>query len=68
MRFNNDVMTLKVGRTLSKRKQRYKKMQGTKCNIELIKQTPDLYDTYPDEWTFSAKWYDREDARFSRSK
>ena len=22
---------------------------------ELIKQTPDLYDTYPDEWTFSTK-------------
>ena len=69
MRFNNDVMTPKIWEPYLKEKQRYKKMQGDQNVIsELIKQTPDLYDTYPDEWTFSAKWYDREDARFSRSK
>ena len=69
MRFRNEVMTPKVWEPFLEERTRFKKLQGDQNVIsECIKQTPDLYDIFPDEWTFSAKWFDREDARFSRSK
>ena len=52
-----------------KEKKRFDKLQGDQNVIaESIKQTPENYKCFPDEWTFSAKWYDRANPRFQRSK
>jgi hypothetical protein len=43
------------------------KLQGDQNVIsETIKKT-NLWKSFPDDWTFSAKWYDREKPRFHRS-
>ena len=69
MRFRNEVMTPKVWEPFLEERTRFKKLQGDQNVIsECIKQTPEDYKIYPDEWTFSAKWYDRANPRFKRSK
>ena len=69
MRFNNKVMTPKVWDLYQSEKKRFDRLQGDQNVIsECIKQTPEDYKIYPDEWTFSAKWYDRYNPRFGRSR
>ena len=68
MRFNNEVMIPDVWSPYLKEKKRFMKMQGDQNVIaETIKQT-DKFDCFPDDWTFSAKWYDRANPRFQRSR
>ena len=67
MRFNNKVMTQHVWQPYLKEKSRFMKLQGDQNVIsETIKKTK-LWKSFPDEWTFSAKWYDRDKPRFHRS-
>ena len=67
MRFNNEVMTKHVWEPYQKEKGRFMKLQGDQNVIsETIKKTK-LWKSFPDDWTFSAKWYDREKPRFHRS-
>ena len=67
MRFNNEVMTKHVWEPYLKEKGRFMKLQGDQNVIsETIKKTK-LWKSFPDDWTFSAKWYDREKPRFHRS-
>ena len=69
MRFNNDIMTPCVWEPYQKEKKILDKLQGDQNVIsQCIKQTPENYKVYPDEWTFSAKWYDRSSPRFKRSE
>ena len=67
MRFNNQVMTKHVWEPYLKEKDTYMKMQGDQNVIsDTIKKT-DLWKSFPDEWTFSAKWFSRTNPRFHRS-
>ena len=69
MRFNNEVMTPNVWKPFLKERKTLQRLQGDQNVIsQLIKQTPDKFDCFPDEWTFSAKWYDRDNPRFQRSR
>ena len=69
MRFNNEVMTPYVWKPYLKEKKKFNRMQGDQNVItDCIKQVPDKFKCFPDEWTFSAKWYDRASPRFKRSK
>ena len=69
MRFNNEVMTPYVWKPYLKEKKKFNRMQGDQNVItDCIKQVPDNFKCFPDEWTFSAKWYDRANPRFKRSK
>ena len=62
-------MTPCVWEPYLKEKKRFDKLQGDQNVIaDCIKQTPENYKCFPDEWTFSAKWYDRANPRFQRSK
>ncbi len=68
MRFNNKVMTPYVWEPFLKERKRFQRLQGDQNVIsETIKQT-DLFKAFPDDWTFSAKWYDRANPRFQRSR
>jgi len=68
MRFNNEVMTPYVWNLYLKEKKVLDKLQGDQNVItQCIKQVPDKFKCFPDEWTFSAKWYDRANPRFGRS-
>jgi len=68
MRFNNDIMTKYVWQEYQKDKKTFDRLQGDQNVIsQTIKKTP-YYKSYPDEWTFSAKWFDRESPRFHREK
>jgi len=67
MRFNNEIMTKHVWKPYLKEKGRFMKLQGDQNVIsETIKKTK-FWKSFPDDWTFSAKWYDREKPRFHRS-
>ena len=69
MRFNNEVMTPYVWKPYLKEKKKFNRMQGDQNVItDCMKQVPDKFKCFPDEWTFSAKWYDRASPRFKRSK
>ena len=69
MRFNNEVMTPYVWKPYLKDKKRFNRMQGDQNVItDCMKQVPEKFKCFPDEWTFSAKWYDRANPRFKRSK
>ena len=69
MRFNNEVMTPYVWKPYLKEKKKFNRMQGDQNVItDCIKQVPDNFKCFPDEWTFSAKWYDRANPRFKRSQ
>ena len=69
MRFNNETMTPYVWKPYLKDKKRFNRMQGDQNVItDCLKQVPDKFKIYPDEWTFSAKWYDRSNPRFKRSQ
>ena len=69
MRFNNEIMTPYVWKPYLKEKKKFNRMQGDQNVItDCIKQVPDNFKCFPDEWTFSAKWYDRANPRFKRSK
>ena len=68
MRFNNEVMTPCVWDIYQSDKKKFDRLQGDQNVIsDCIKQVPDKFKIYPDEWTFSAKWYDRYNPRFKRS-
>jgi hypothetical protein len=68
MRFNNEVMTPYVWKPYQSEKKKFDRMQGDQNVItQCIKQVPDKFKCFPDEWTFSAKWYDRANPRFGRS-
>ena len=69
MRFNNEVMTPNVWLPYLKEKKRFSKLQGDQNVIsDCIKQTTDKFKCFPNELTFSAKWYDRENPRFQKSR
>jgi hypothetical protein len=69
MRFNNEVMTPCVWDLYQSEKKKFDRLQGDQNVItDCIKQVPDKFKIYPDEWTFSAKWYDRYNPRFKRSQ
>ena len=69
MRFNNEIMTPCVWEPYQKEKKILDKLQGDQNVIsQCIKQTPENYKVYPDDWTFSAKWYDRSNPRFKKSE
>ena len=69
MRFNNEVMTPCVWDLYQSDKKKFDRLQGDQNVIsDCIKQVPDKFKIYPDEWTFSAKWYDRYNPRFKRSQ
>ena len=69
MRFNNEVMTPCVWDLYLSEKKSFDRLQGDQNVIsDCIKQVPDKFKIYPDEWTFSAKWYDRYNPRFKRSQ
>ena len=69
MRFNNEVMTPYVWKPYLKEKKKFNRMQGDQNVItDCMKQVPEMFKCFPDEWTFSAKWYDRANPRFKRSK
>ena len=69
MRFNNEVMTPYVWKPYLKEKKKFNRLQGDQNVItDCLKQVPDRFKIYPDEWTFSAKWYDRSNPRFKRSQ
>ena len=69
MRFNNEVMTPYVWKPYLKEKKKFNRMQGDQNVItDCMKQVPEKFKCFPDEWTFSAKWYDRASPRFKRSK
>jgi len=62
-------MTPYVWKPYLKDKKRFNRMQGDQNVItDCIKQVPEKFKCFPDEWTFSAKWYDRSNPRFKRSK
>ena len=68
MRFDNEIMSKCVWQEYQKDKNRFDKLQGDQNVIsETIKKTPHNI-SYPDDWTFSAKWYDRDDPRFHKEK
>ena len=70
MRFNNEVMTKYVWIPYLADKSRFMKLQGDQNVIsETIKKQKagTIWRSFPDQWTFSAKWYDREKPRFHRS-
>ena len=69
MRFNNKFMTKYVWKPYLKDKGRFMKLQGDQNVIsETVKKiNPKLWKTFPDEWTFSEKWFSREKPRFHRS-
>ena len=70
MRFNNNFMTDNVWKPYLKDKSRFMKLQGDQNVIsETIKKIhPKFWKSFPDDWTFSAKWYSRDAPRFHRSK
>ena len=69
MRFNNEIMTPYVWKPYLKEKKKFNRLQGDQNVItDCLKQVPDKFKIYPDEWTFSAKWYDRSNPRFKRSQ
>tara|TARA_B100000700_G_scaffold249064_1_gene279191 strand:- start:831 stop:1421 length:591 start_codon:yes stop_codon:yes gene_type:complete len=69
MRFNNEIMTPYVWKPYLKEKKKFNRMQGDQNVItDCMKQVPEKFKCFPDEWTFSAKWYDRASPRFKRSK
>ena len=66
MRFNNNIMTEHVWDPYVKHRNTYDKMLGDQNVItQLIKRTKH-YAIYPDEWTFSYKWYDRKKPRYKK--
>ena len=68
MRFNNKIMTEYVWKEYLKDKKMFDRLQGDQNVISMtIKQTP-YYSSFPNEWTFSAKWYDRDNPRFHRER
>ena len=68
MRFNNKIMTKYVWQEYQKDKKTFDRLQGDQNVIsQTIKKTPH-FKSFPDEWTFSAKWFDRDNPRFHREK
>ena len=68
MRFNNEIMTKYVWQEYQKGKKDFDKLQGDQNVISQTIKKTSYYKTYPDKWTFSAKWYDREIPRFHKEK
>jgi alpha-N-acetylglucosamine transferase len=68
MKFNNQIMTRYVWEEYLKDKKTFDRLQGDQNVIsETIKKTP-FFTSFPDEWTFSAKWYDRDKPRFRKEE
>jgi alpha-N-acetylglucosamine transferase len=68
MRFNNEVMTKYVWQEYLNDKKTFDRLQGDQNVIsQTIKKTPHNL-SFPDEWTFSAKWHDRDAPRFHKEK
>ncbi len=68
MRFNNKAMTPNVWHPYLDDKTNMDRNQGDQNVISLfIKKTPH-WKAYPDEWTFSYKWFSREHPRFSKDR
>ena len=67
MKFNNEIMTRYVWKPYLEDKSNMDRNQGDQNVISyFIKKTPH-HKSFPDEWTFSAKWYDRESPRFHKN-
>jgi hypothetical protein len=67
MKFNNKIMTKHVWQPYLEDKANMDRNQGDQNVIShFIKKTPH-FKSFPDEWTFSAKWYDRESPRFHKN-
>jgi len=67
MKFNNEIMTKHVWQPYLEDKTNMDRNQGDQnVTSHYIKKTSH-HKPYPDEWTFSAKWYDRESPRFHKN-
>ena len=68
MKFNNTTTTKLIWEEYTKRRTDFKKHAGDQNIItDLIKKHKDTI-SFPDSWTQSYKWYDREGKRFHQSK
>jgi len=68
MKFNNKIMTKYVWQEYLKDKKTFDRLQGDQNVISQTIKKTSHYTTFPDQWTFSAKWYDRDLPRFHREK
>lgn len=67
LKFNNENAH-KIWQGFKAEETRFKKMQGDQNVIsELVKNNPNL-SVYPDEWTYSFKWHDRQTPRYHKSE
>ena len=68
MKFNNEIMSKYVWQPYLEDKANMDRNQGDQnVTSYFIKKTPH-HKSFPDKWTFSAKWYDRESPRFHKDK
>ncbi len=71
MKWHSETMKPIIWDEFIKDRSYWYRLQGDQNAItELIRKNKDFHrntvKTFPDEWTFSYKWFDREDPRFSK--
>ena len=68
MKFNNEIATDLVWKPFLQDKANLMKLQGDQNAMSRLVMNSEHKKVMPDEWTFSYKWYSRQDPRFDKSR
>ena len=68
MKFNNEVATDLVWKPFLQQKTDLMKLQGDQNAMSKLVKGSQYLKVMPDEWSFSYKWFSRQDPRFDKSK
>lgn len=68
MKFNNEVATDLVWKPFLQQKTELMKLQGDQNAMSKLVKGSQYLKVMPDEWSYSYKWFSRQDPRFDKSK
>ena len=68
MKFNNEVATDLVWKPFLQQKTELMKLQGDQNAMSKLVKGSKYLKVMPDEWSYSYKWFSRQDPRFDKSK